>query len=143
VHCVQAQGAMLDLLARMKKRHGTEQWQSINIDLHSFGGSAESIKALIKGHPKNVFFSFSTTINIRSPRLVSLVQAVPPDRLLLESDWNSPIGCSEKLWEIYDMVKEAKDWDDERATTQLERNWQLFSRSDASNRSQMCKAAES
>lgn len=37
IHCVGAQGPMVELFARLKKRHG-EAFDETNLDLHSFGG---------------------------------------------------------------------------------------------------------
>ena len=47
VHCVAAQGTLVTLLAKMQQKHRAD-WSAINIDLHSYGGSAEIIRDLQK-----------------------------------------------------------------------------------------------
>jgi len=42
MHSVKAQQATLDLLARMKKKHGAERWNRISVDMHSCGLSPET-----------------------------------------------------------------------------------------------------
>jgi Tat protein secretion system quality control protein TatD with DNase activity len=48
VHCVQAQGAIIDVLARFKRRLGNKWNELIRVDLHSFLGSVETIASLQK-----------------------------------------------------------------------------------------------
>lgn len=108
IHCVQAQGAMSELLARLQQGHG-EAFSACPIDLHAFGGSAESVVQLQKAH-SNVFFSFSIAINGRSPRLRRVIQAVAEDRLLLESDWPSLQEQNERLSEMVEIISEARAW---------------------------------
>ena len=45
MHSVKAQQATLDLLARMKARHGCA-WESISVDMHSCGLSAQTWAAI-------------------------------------------------------------------------------------------------
>ena len=59
--------------------------------LHSYGGSADFAKSLLKlggGLGARIYFSFSARINLRPPatKLDAVLAAVPLDRLLLESD---------------------------------------------------------
>ena len=108
VHCVQAQGPMIEFLKRSAKKHG-QRCKDINIDLHSFGGSVETMQEIVRLY-SNVYFSFSTIINSRSPRWRNLVQAVPRNRLLVESDWNSPVGSSGLVWEAANFMAEARSW---------------------------------
>lgn len=107
LHSVRAPQETVDMLRRFKEVKG-EGWQRIHVCLHSFGGSAESAKQIQKGalrfplssfrsaldlsdllaaHP-NVFFSFATIISGRSPHFHKLLQAIEPDRLLVESDFS-------------------------------------------------------
>jgi Tat protein secretion system quality control protein TatD with DNase activity len=109
VHCVQAQGPLMDLIHRFAKKHGAA-FKDINLDFHSFGGSTEVIKDLQRRY-SNLFFSFSTTINSRSPKLKANIQAVKEDRILVESDWNSLDGYLDRLSEIVEMVAAVRDWD--------------------------------
>jgi Tat protein secretion system quality control protein TatD with DNase activity len=108
-HCVQAQGPTMELLHRFAKKHGPA-WQDINVDMHSFGGSTDVIQDLQRRYG-NLYFSFSTTINSRSPRLKDNIRAVRDERLLVESDWNSLDGHLDRLSEIVNIVADAKGWD--------------------------------
>ena len=139
VHCVAAQGALVTLLAKMQQKHRAE-WSAINVDLHSYGGSAEVIRDLQKrahrwpgsrltlGGHRNVYFSFSTTINARLLRLPQLIQACDEDRLLVESDCASAVGSSEALWQITGTIARTRGWSAEHAVHVLERNWRRFAR---------------
>ena len=65
--------------------------------LHSYGGSADFAKSLLKlggGLGARIYFSFSARINLRPPatKLAAVLAAVPLDRLLLESDDSDPAG---------------------------------------------------
>lgn len=114
LHCVQAQGAVSDLLARLAKKYGKAAFEgACRIDLHAFGGSAESVAQLQKKH-RNVFFSFSIAINSRSPRLRQVIQSVDRDRLLLESDWPSFDEQNERLSEMVWLMAEARGWSVEK-----------------------------
>jgi Tat protein secretion system quality control protein TatD with DNase activity len=79
-------------------------------------------------HPeyRNVFFSFSTAINQRSPRLRANIAAVADDRVLVESDSSSSIGAPERLWDVTGIVAEVKGWTAEEAVAHLERNWRAY-----------------
>ena len=109
VHCVQAQAQLVAVLQKMQQKHG-KGWTAINVDLHSFGGSAETLRQLQKPKLSNIYVSFSTTINARSPKLKGLIQSAAEDKLLAESDWASPVGSDNKMAEIVEMIAEAKDW---------------------------------
>jgi len=77
VHCLHAWGALLEVLGNIKKvRHG--------MVIHSFSGSPETVRQLMK---YGVYFSFSGSIT--NPAYISaaaLVQSVPKERLLIETD---------------------------------------------------------
>lgn len=111
LHCVGAQGPLFDLLGRLQK--GNPAFSKCPIDLHSFGGSAESVQQLQKHH-SNVYFSFSSTINSRSKKLHHVIQAVEKHRLLVESDWPSLRAQSDRLVEAVEIIAQAKGWDLEK-----------------------------
>ncbi|CAG8478002.1 8967_t:CDS:2 [Ambispora gerdemannii] len=121
VHCVQTTG-----------NNNSQPLLPPRICLHSYGGSADTIKSLTKKPSKRqlkkkntiadnnpisrsideceVYVSFSSVINERYERLGELIRAVPDDRLLIESDLNSPIGIEDHLKRIIEIVSEAKGW---------------------------------
>eukprot|EP00198_Chlamydomonas_reinhardtii_P014418 XP_001703755.1 predicted protein [Chlamydomonas reinhardtii] len=95
MHCVQGYGHLQDMLRRL----GPEGCPP-KIMLHSYGGSVDLVKGFTRlpgGLGERIYFSFSDVINGRKPgqraKLLQRLAAVPAERLLLESDQNSPAGC--------------------------------------------------
>jgi Tat protein secretion system quality control protein TatD with DNase activity len=100
LHCVQAQGMMLDV---MRKLAGENELPP-RICMHSFGGSYCRVCMLVltanmegsiemaraylalKGVGDRFYFSFSATINSRSPKTALVIAGIPLDKLLVESD---------------------------------------------------------
>lgn len=127
MHCVQAQGAMTDILADLPKISKHWSTSKSKICLHSFGGSVEVIQRLVNQVDKRrIYFSFSTTINAKLDRLEELIRAVPDDRILVESDFNDIRQNERRIWEILGVLCDAKGWDKERGAAQLRKNWQGF-----------------
>jgi len=110
IHSVKAQQATVDLLLRMQKRH-REGWESICIDLHSCGLSAETWTQIEKSHP-NTYISLSTVINVRpnSSTHLSLIKACSPTRMLVESDFNTIDQCTQRTWDMVCVIAEARGW---------------------------------
>ncbi|KAG9289462.1 hypothetical protein G9A89_008023 [Geosiphon pyriformis] len=124
IHCVQATGPITELIQRKIK----EGKAPPRICIHSFGGSIDTIKNLTKkpskreskkkAHTLNVgfstecdiYFSFSIVINERNERLRELIRAVPEDKLLIETDMNSPEGMDSMMQQIIELVSNAKGW---------------------------------
>ncbi len=70
-----------DALIHVLKKNGPLKVPGI---LHSYSGSAELVKQLL---PHGVYFSFSGTITRKGARkIIQSLQAVPVDRILLETD---------------------------------------------------------
>lgn len=153
VHAVQAQGELEAVLKRLDEKWGdrftgsvrqtrkqkaeaknharsgvapAESHRGIHLDIHSPLISTQTLLSLHKRYPSSLFFSFSTTICGRSPRLNDLIAATPDDRLLIESDWNGPSGMERAMWEVLGRVCEAKGWTKEEAVERLARNWDRF-----------------
>lgn len=88
----------------------------------------------------NIFLSLSKVINSRSPNHKALIAACAPDRILVESDYNTVDRCTEMTWDMVQTVAEVKGWrvehswdygeDDGEATwgvvKRLEENWKVF-----------------
>ncbi|KAK9718481.1 Cut9-interacting protein scn1 [Basidiobolus ranarum] len=87
VHCVQAHGYLLEYLRQLKP----DQFPP-KIMLHSYSGSHEIIKAVLK-LPKKVgsrfYFSFSKLVNLRTKKLTDNILMIPKNRILIESDANT------------------------------------------------------
>jgi len=82
IHCVQAHGLLLDTLYNAPKRP--------RLLLHSYSGSAQMIKDFAA---LGATFSFGADVfDPRRERLRKALLAVPPDRLLIETD--TPAGLS-------------------------------------------------
>ncbi len=76
IHCVRAWGALVDTLAAVGPLPR-------GLVLHAYGGSAEMVVPLAR---LGAFFSFKAGGDTPSPKTAARMQAVPPERLLLESD---------------------------------------------------------
>jgi Tat protein secretion system quality control protein TatD with DNase activity len=140
MHSVKAQMATKELIERMKERWG-QRWESISVDLHSCGLSAQMWRDIEKKHP-NVFLSLSTGINSRSPNHRALISACSPSRILVESDYHNIDHCAQRTWEMVLIIAEVKGWrveeswdyggdseDGEEAwgvVRRLEENWKAF-----------------
>lgn len=51
LHSVQAQDQTIKFLDECKKRYGEERWDNVRFDLHSFGGSGDTAKRIVKSEP--------------------------------------------------------------------------------------------
>ncbi|KAG6873214.1 hypothetical protein C0995_001568 [Termitomyces sp. Mi166 len=134
LHSVKCQLGTVDLLDRMKTKHG-DKWSCINLDLHSCGVSPETWRD--RKH-KNVFLSLSTIINGRSPNHRALIASCSPDRILAESDFNDIDYCAERTCDMVKIIAEVKGWSLEMewnedigekewgTVRKLERNWLAF-----------------
>jgi Tat protein secretion system quality control protein TatD with DNase activity len=102
------------------------------ICLHSFSGPAETVKQYVASSvPCEVFFSFSTTINAWSDssdgKVEAAVKAVPPDRLLVESDLHTAGDDMDRyLEDAIRKICSVRQWTLEEGVTQLGRNWKRF-----------------
>ncbi|KIM32290.1 hypothetical protein M408DRAFT_63027 [Serendipita vermifera MAFF 305830] len=137
MHSVASQQITLDLMARMKEKHGAA-WRAISIDMHSCGLSLESWKSL-EANYTNVFLSLSTVINSRSDNHILLIRNCAEDRLLAESDYNSAEKCTSQTWTILETIAQIRGWPLETSwedgelpeeewgvVRRLERNWKRF-----------------
>ncbi|CAG8668095.1 554_t:CDS:1, partial [Funneliformis caledonium] len=123
MHCVQSTGAITQLL---NKRINEQQPLPPRLCIHSFGGSVDTIKALVKqtkGTSLELYFSFSIVINDRNSRLPDLIKAVPEDKLLIETDYHSPKGLDYYMLMIIKLVSEVKEWTE---TTTVEKTRENF-----------------
>lgn len=74
LHCVRAQGELLDLLRHFPDARGL---------LHAFGGSLEQARALLRW---DLAFSFGGALTLPSKKRCALVRGLPEDRILVETD---------------------------------------------------------
>ncbi|CAG8714782.1 10396_t:CDS:2 [Acaulospora morrowiae] len=130
LHCVQSTGQIMQLLDRKVL---DKQPLPPRICMHSYGGSVDTIKALTETQPKKkkklpvqVYFSFSIVINERYSRLPDLIKAVPEDRLLIESDFHSPVGLDDLMERIVKLVSNVKGWTPEFTVEKCKENFSRF-----------------
>lgn len=120
VHCVRAQGYLFDYFrnnyTKSKKNNNNDKELKTMppaVMLHSFGGKSDMIKSLLalQAISDKFYFSYSTVINgSNMETLRSNIAATPEDKLLIESDWNSPGPSREGMEEIVQLVSEVKKW---------------------------------
>lgn len=100
------------------------------ICLHSYSGHSDTMKQYLKPSvPVKIFFSFSILVNFssESTKAVEVIQAVPSDRVLAESDLHAAGGEMDEL--IEDVVKRIcriKGWTWAFGVQQLAVNWRSF-----------------
>ncbi|OCH89561.1 TatD DNase family Scn1 [Obba rivulosa] len=141
MHSVKCQQATVELLQRMKVKHG-ESWLRISVDMHSCGLSAQTWADIERQH-SNVFLSLSTVINARSTAHKALIATCSPNRILVESDFNDIRLSGPYTWDMLLTVAEVKGWRVEEvwdegtagndaaqwgAVRRLEENWNAFVR---------------
>ncbi len=115
VHCVKAQGALFKTLDEASLLPPT-------IYLHAYGGAPETVKQLLrsKRFGDRLYFGFAACVNLRSPKTRATIEAVPADRLLLESDRSSarkPIV--DELLHMLSLYAEIKGWSSVEIAAQL------------------------
>ncbi|RUS13745.1 hypothetical protein BC937DRAFT_94839 [Endogone sp. FLAS-F59071] len=101
----------------------------LRLCIHSYGGSVDMIRSLVSLPRAAVipYFSFSMAINGRlGARLDELVCAVPEERLLIESDVNTPDKIDLRMRTICEKVAVAKGWSCEEVARRTGRNWAEF-----------------
>lgn len=102
------------------------------ICLHSFSGPAETVKQYnAPSVPCEVFFSFSTTINIWSDdgygKVETAVRAVPDGQVLVESDLHTAGESMDAYLEaIVRKICQVKGWKLEEGMKKLRENWRRF-----------------
>lgn len=97
--------------------------------LHSFSGAVDMVKTWLSGRkscPVDLFFSFSQVVNGRYDRWAAVVQAVPEEMLLIESDYHDATLIDAALDKALAFVCEARGWEEAYGRSVLEKNWHRF-----------------
>ena len=108
VHCVRADGPMIDLL---NEEASSGSLPPVVI-MHAYGGSAETATSLLRLAEQcgsKVFFGYSGRA-ARTKRAPSVIASLPADRLLIESDEHTADAAKEALVEACERVAEARGW---------------------------------
>jgi Tat protein secretion system quality control protein TatD with DNase activity len=127
LHCVRSTGQFISLIQRKsEKQHVLPP----RICIHSYSGSVDTIKLLTRSKkdkfPVDMYFSFSSLLNRRNRRFPDLVRAVPEDKLLVETDYHSPIGLDDLMQEIIEAVGEIKNWTPKETIERTRTNFMRF-----------------
>ncbi|KAG1474860.1 hypothetical protein G6F56_000084 [Rhizopus delemar] len=136
VHCVQGQGHLYNYLKEQSGKYSNRKLKKLNkpfsplrLCLHSYGGSPATIKQFVQLAGFKVYISFSVVINARllpANKLVELIKSVPDDRLLIESDINTPRGLDACMVEIVRIIAETRQWSMEKVIQTTYNNWMEF-----------------
>lgn len=100
------------------------------ICLHSYSGTVGTLKQYLHSSvPVDFYFSFSSLVNFssRSDKAVEVVESVPDERILVESDLHAAGDTMDDLIEqIVRTVCRIKRWPLDQGVTQLGANWRRF-----------------
>lgn len=126
IHMVQASGLVLDFFQRVSKIKTRKHPPTIM--LHSFSGSVDIAQSLLKlpRIGKLFYFSFSTIVNARSPKMSAKIQSIPADRILLESDEHDISLVDSGMEKVLQMVSEYRGWTVEETARQVQLNTRAF-----------------
>lgn len=127
LHCVRAFGAMAEMLQRAIATHTAPP----AIMLHSYSGSPDMLKQIfLKGElGARIYVSFSYFVNRRNTaKSQQCIQAIPEDRILVESDLSDVSDAQEALERVIDMVAQARSWSAAETRSKLAANSRRFFR---------------
>ncbi|KAL8673431.1 MAG: hypothetical protein Q9168_002135 [Polycauliona sp. 1 TL-2023] len=123
--------------ATLKNDNGEGKYESTwtkpyppRICLHSYSGPLNLLKQyLAPTIPATIYFSFSCLVNLssRTDKAVAVIEAVPDDRILVESDLHSAGDQMDQLLEdVVRSVCKIKGWTLTAGVIQLADNWKRF-----------------
>lgn len=121
MHCVRGYGHLADLFRKLSPEDCPPK-----VMLHSFGGDVQVINQFVK-IPKigdRFYFSFSTVINGKAfAKMAERIKHVPENRLLIESDQNTPSHIDGAMEAAVAVVMHAKGWSLEEAVSRTYQNF--------------------
>jgi TatD DNase family protein len=116
IHAVQVHGKIFDFISQQERAPPS-------IMFHSFNASSDMIKRLIKlkGIGDRLYFSLST-VNLRSKKFLDMVQSIPADKILIESDCHDINSVDDAMQSILENLALVKGWDMDTAVSILSKN---------------------
>lgn len=132
IHCVRSDALFFDFLGK-KQRQNASHDRNVSpalcfppsFVLHSYTGSGESVKRFFSlSLPSQIYFSLSKVISGRLPdkKLARLIELVPEDRVLIESDETDLSSLEASLRWSCELVARVKGWTMEDTMQRLVRN---------------------
>jgi TatD DNase family protein len=116
IHAVQVIGKLFEFFSH-------QEIAPPSIMLHSFNSSSDMIKRLIKLRiGERLYFSLSASVNLRSKKFNDMVQSIPDDKILIESDSHDINSVDEAMQTILEKLAVAKGWTMETAVAILSKN---------------------
>ncbi|KAI9015410.1 TatD family [Hyaloraphidium curvatum] len=97
--------------------------------LHSYSASTafiDQLRSLPGDAGRRFYFSYSIVINSRSPSFEERIARTPDDRLLIESDYDSPLMVDEMMARMCEVVARVKGWTVEEAARRTRENLERF-----------------
>ena len=113
LHCVRAQGFLLELLARRPLLPPV-------VVHHAYGGSVESAAALLR-LPTRSYFGWSGRA-ARLRKSAAVMASLPADRLLIESDEHEAAPAAEAVSEACAALAAARGWTHEETAARTAAN---------------------
>lgn len=126
MHAVQVYGKVYEFFRSLAKSQDAHVPPSIM--LHSYSGSPEIASQLIR-LPQigpRFYFSFSSFVNARSPKMLDRIRAIPHDRILLESDLHETSLVDDAMYSILEIVAQVKGWTLEETVDRVVENTSRF-----------------
>lgn len=126
LHGVQCHGALFDTITAVAKETISRGDPMVPVCLHSFSGSDQLAQRWLSAKSLRglVYFSFSYAVNHRYEKWASVIQSIPDDRILMESDLHVAGERMERaLQDVLQCIAQAKAWSLKDAHEHLCQNW--------------------
>ncbi|GAM17918.1 hypothetical protein SAMD00019534_010930 [Acytostelium subglobosum LB1] len=118
LHCVQLHGKLLDYFIALPIDQMPRK-----IALHTFSGKPSTVDSFAKMKTKGNRFYFGISfINLSSSKVYKMIKSIPDDRLLLESDQNTPLEAESSILDVVMAICKAKEWTVEQTITITRQN---------------------
>ncbi|KYR00429.1 hypothetical protein DLAC_03185 [Tieghemostelium lacteum] len=107
LHCVQLHGKLLDFFQALPLQQFPPR-----VALHTFGGKPSTVQQFskMKDQKGDRFYFGLSFINLTSSKVSKLIESIPDDRLLLESDQNTPLEANESIFKVVKAISTTKKW---------------------------------